>query len=155
MMKALGPIEKIVETKLNLVYVYSIMGDNKSPIRETKDECIANVKKRTEDLIKENDKDYSNDKEEQELREQRQKQDCEKIIEGEHIRTSTEMEKIYQESKNDIIEAKNRAIKKCNEKQDIEGGKRRTRKRGKKARRSKKNNKKRKGKKSKRTRKHK
>jgi hypothetical protein len=38
---------------------------------------------------------------------------------------------------------------------NIEGGKRRTRKRGKKARRSKKNNKKRKGKKSKRTRKHK
>ena len=47
----------------------------------------------------------------------------------------------------------------CNKVQNLlnitQGGKRRTRKRGKKARRSKKNNKKRKGKKSKRTRKHK
>ena len=131
------------------------MGDNKSPIRETKDECIANVKKTTEDLNNENEKDYSNDKEAQELREQRQKKDCEKIIEDEHKLTSTKMKEIYQKSKNDIIEAEKRAIEECNEPQGTEGGKRRTRKRGKKARRSKKNNKKRKGKKSKRTRKHK
>ena len=141
---------------------------------ETPEECIKKETKMIKDYLQEEKNNFDKSINDINIRKEKQINECDKstesitLINELYDKSERTAEKQYKEILTEVKEAEENAVRYCNltkeqqekevnnyEEQDIEGGKRRTRKRGKKARRSKKNNKKRKGKKSKRTRKHK